>query len=376
MKAVILAGGYGTRLRPLTYSRPKPLIPIGPKPVLQYIIESLAQQHFDDITITTNYLQEQIENYFGDGSRFGVTLRYPKEDKPLGTAGSVKNAERFLDETFAVIQGDNITEINMAEQFRYHEKKRGLATLAVLQVQEPWKYGVVSLDKRNRIVGFQEKPRREECRSNLANTGLYIIEPDVLKIIPKDQQFDFAREVFPKILGIKKPLYGYRARGFWTDVGDVGGLLEASGWLLKKMRTSISPTVDTSEAKIRGTAWIGDGTILEPGVRIEGPVYIENMCKIGKSSTLRGGTMLKHDVNVGSLSTLNGALVFNSTDIHSKVTLTNCVIDEKCEVGSNTLIDSSVIIGAGCKIGENSVIGPGVKLEPGTTIEQGKTIRS
>jgi len=376
LKAVVLAGGFGTRLRPLTYSRPKSMLPIGPKPVLQYIIESLAKISFDEIIITTNYLQEQVKNYFGDGSQFGVKLRYPKEDKPLGTAGSVKNAEEFLDETFAVIQGDNITDLNIRAQLAFHRRKKAVATLAVIKVEQPWKYGLVNLDNDDRVIGFEEKPPPEKCQSNLVNTGLYVLEPDVLGIIPQATPFDFAKDVFPRILRMKRSMYGYRARGFWTDVGNVEGFLEASKWLLKKLSHSISPTADVAQATIKGTVSIGDETILEKGVKIKGPVYIENSCTIHKDAKLEPSTMVKRGVSIGSLSTLNGALVFDSTNIHSKVILNKCILDEDCEVGSNTEIDPSAIIGAGCRIGENVVIGSGVKLEPGVTVEKGKVIKS
>jgi mannose-1-phosphate guanylyltransferase/phosphomannomutase len=352
------------------------MVSIGPKPVLQYIIESLAQQHFDDITITTNYLQEQVENYFGDGSRFGVTLRYPKEEKALGTAGSVRNAGKCLDETFAVIQGDNITDISMTEQLEAHKAKKALVTLVVVPVDEPWKYGVVTLGKDNKVTGFQEKPLPQQCESKLANTGLYIIEPDVLEIIPEGKEFDFARDVFPRILDMKKPLYGYKAKGFWRDVGNVEGLLEASEWLLRKLGHSISRTADITKAEISGMAWIGDEAALETGVKIEGPVYIENSCTIRRDALLNSGTILKRGVNIGDHSRLNATLVFESAEIHSKVTLSRCILDKNCEVGSNAVIEPSAIIGADCKIGENAVICKDVKLEPGARVERGKVIRS
>ncbi len=376
MKAVVLAGGFGTRLRPLTYSRPKSMLPIGPKPVLQYVIESLSDSGFDDIIVTTNYLPEQIQEYFGDGSRFGVSLRYPKEETPLGTAGSVKNAERYLDETFALIQGDNITDIDMAEQLKYHKSKNALATLSVMKANAPWKYGVVVLDKQDKITGFQEKPPPEQCRSNLINTGLYVLEPDVLKLIPSGKPFDFAKDVFPIILDQGKGLYGYRAKGFWTDIGSAEGFLEASRWLLNKMSRHISPTAEISRTRIRGSVWIGDGTTLETGVKIQGPVYIEDSCALQKGVSMNPGTMLKRKVIVGEGSTINGAVVFDSTVIDSMVTLNQCIIDEKCEVGSKSEIGTSTIIGAGCKIGEGVMIGSGVKLDPGLVVQKGKTIRT
>jgi mannose-1-phosphate guanylyltransferase/phosphomannomutase len=352
------------------------MLPIGPKPALQYVIESLADEGFDEIIVTTNYLQEQIENYFGDGSRFEVTLRYPKEEKPLGTAGSVKNAERFLDETFALIQGDNITDVNLAGQVKYHRRKKAIATLSVMQFKEPWKYGVVKLGKENEITGFQEKPPREKCESNLINTGLYVLEPDVLELIPSGTPFDFAKDVFPIILKAGKPLYGYQAKGFWTDIGSVEGFLEASMWLLKKLKRSVSTTAEINRARIKGLVCIGDGTTLETGVKVQGPAYIGDSCTILKDVSINPGTILGHKVNVGERSTLNSASVFGSTEVHSNVTLNHCILDEKCEIGSNSKIDDYAIVGVGCRTGENVVIGPGVKLEPGSRVERGKVIRT
>jgi NDP-sugar pyrophosphorylase family protein len=352
------------------------MLPIGPKPALQYVIEFLGKSGFDQIVVTTNYLQEQIESYFSDGSRLGVSLVYPEEKTPLGTAGSVKNAEQYLNETFALIQGDNITDVNMADQLRYHRRKNALATLGVMRVKEPWNYGVVMLNRQNKIVGFQEKPRPEECRSNLINTGLYILEPDVLDLIPSGKPFDFARDVFPIMLDQGKALYGYRAVGFWIDIGSVDGFLEASHWVLSKITRHIPSNAGTGLTKISGLVSIGDGTILEKGVTMRGPVYVEDSCVVGRNVFLGSGTSLKRGVGVGEGSKINGALVFESTKIHSRVTLNQCIIDMNCEIGSDSVVDPSTIIGAGCKIGEGVMIGPGVKLEPGTVVERGKTIKT
>jgi NDP-sugar pyrophosphorylase family protein len=351
------------------------MIPIGPKPVLQYVIESLAVKGFDEIVVTTNYLEEQIENYFGDGSRFGVKIRYPREDKPLGTAGSVKNAEHFLDETFALIQGDNITDIDIAQQLEHHKRKNALATLGVIRVEEPWKYGVVKLTSEDRIAGFQEKPSPQQCHSNLINTGLYIFEPAVLDLIPRNKQVDFSKEVFPRLLEEGKALYGYRATGFWTDVGSVEGYLEASAWILSKLSRSISQTAEI-RGKVKGPVWIGDETVLEKGVTIQGPVYIEDSCRIRKDTSVGPNTILKKSVTVGEQSRLNGPSVFGFSEIHSRVKLGNCILDEHCEIGSGTRIEKFAIIGAGCRIGNGAFIGPGVKLELGTKVEKEKVIKT
>jgi mannose-1-phosphate guanylyltransferase/phosphomannomutase len=375
LKAVILAGGYGTRLRPLTYSRPKPMLPMGPKPVLQHVVESLVKQGFDEIIITANYLEEQITDHFGDGSQFGVSIKYPKEDKPLGTAGSVRNADQFLGETFAVIQGDNITDIDLAKQLDYHKKKNAMATLGVIEVEQPWRYGVVQMGGDDRIVGFQEKPSPQECISNQVSTGLYILEPDVLDLIPRDRQIDFAKDVFPAILKSGKPLYGYRAKGFWVDIGSVEGFLEASEWVLSRLPNSVSSAADISKATLRGKVWIGDDAILEEGVTVQGPVYIEGPCVIGRGTSLRSGTILKSGARIGESSDLEGASLFGSTKINSGVRLRKCILDERCEIGARVRIEEYAVLGVACRVGDGAFVGSGVKLDPESKVEREKIIK-
>jgi mannose-1-phosphate guanylyltransferase/phosphomannomutase len=205
---------------------------------------------------------------------------------------------------------------------------------------------------------------------------LYVLEPDVLELIPSGTPFDFAKDVFPIILKAGKPLYGYQAKGFWVDIGSAEGFLEASMWLLKKLKRSVSPTAEINRARIKGLVCIGDGTTLETGVKVQGPAYIGDSCTILKDVSINPGTILGHRVNVGERSTLNSASVFGSTEIHSNVTLNHCILDEKCEIGPNSKIDDYAIVGVGCRTGENVVIGPGVKLEPGSRVERGKVIRT
>jgi len=184
MKAVILAGGYGTRLWPITLTRPKPMLPLGGRPALYHIIKYLSNHGFDDIIITTNYLREQIVDYFKDGSELGVKLTYTDEEFPLGTAGSVKNVADYLGDTFAVIQGDNITDIDLSKMLEFHRMKRAVATIALKEVEDPSLFGVAKLGPDDQVLLFKEKPKIEESPSNLINTGIYILEPEILELIP------------------------------------------------------------------------------------------------------------------------------------------------------------------------------------------------
>jgi len=209
VKVAVLAGGYGTRLKPLTYSRPKPMLPLAGKPILEYITESVAKEEFNDVIVTTNYFREQIIDYFGNSSEFGVRLVYPDEKKPLGTAGSVKNSEKYLNEIFAVIQGDNLTEIKFSDLLNFHRNKGGVATIVLLPIEEPHQFGIAQLNSNNRVLRFKEKPRPEEFFSDFASVGLYILEPEVLDYIPSGIEHDIAKDVFPKLLSSSEKIFGY-----------------------------------------------------------------------------------------------------------------------------------------------------------------------
>jgi mannose-1-phosphate guanylyltransferase len=281
LKVVVLSGGYGTRLRPLTYTRPKAMLPLAGKPILQYIIESIASEGFDEIIVTTNYFREKIIDYFGDGSDFGVRLVYPEEEKPLGTAGSVKNGEKHLNETFAVIQGDNITEIKFKHLLSFHKEMGGVVTIALLPVERPHQFGIAQLGLDNRVLRFKEKPRQEEFFSDLASVGLYVLEPKVLDFIPSGVEYDFAKDVFPKLLDSGEKIYGYHTGGFWVDIGVPENYMKAVRWILSRLEGKrVAEKAEVKKASIRGPVEIGEGTRIERGAEITGPVVIGNGCFI------------------------------------------------------------------------------------------------
>lgn len=216
MQAVIMAGGYGTRLRPLTNRIPKPMVPIIDKPLIGYLVEHLREQGIKDIILTLGYKPEVILDYLGDGKRYGVNIRYVIEREPLGTAGGVKNVSDMLEDTFLVLSGDAFTNIEVDAMLDYHYVKGGLLTMAVKKMDDVKEYGVVKLNENNKVVDFVEKPlvSREKC----VNTGIYILEPEVLDIIPNNEKYDFARDLFPRIID---NMYGYEMQGYWSDIGTL-----------------------------------------------------------------------------------------------------------------------------------------------------------
>lgn len=220
MKAMIMAAGVGSRLRPLTAEIPKPMVPIGNKPVMEYCVELLKLHNIKDIIANTHYKAEKIREYFGDGEDFGVRLQYSYEEELLGTAGGVKNNSWFLDETFVIVSGDALTNIDLTAMYDFHKAKGALATLALTPVEDVTQFGVVVMDEKNKIGAFQEKPKKAEALSNMVNTGIYIFEPEIFEYIPEGF-YDFGKELFPKLAQGKDEIYGFVTQDYWCDVGSL-----------------------------------------------------------------------------------------------------------------------------------------------------------
>lgn len=321
-KAVILAGGYGTRLRPLTFTTPKVMIPLVNKPVIGYIVDYLAGYGLMDLVITTNYHREQTINYLS--RRKDLEISYPEEPLPLGTAGSVKNAG--ITDTTLIIQGDNITEINIRKVMKFHEAHGGLVTIALLPVPDPSLYGIAEIESNGRIRKFREKPSPGECFSNLANTGLYIIESEAMDYVPEGSAFDFSKDLFP-ILVAKKEVYGCVVDGFWTDVGSIEGYMEASRWILEKKGFECADTAEIEDTEVQGNVAIGEYAVIKESL-IRGPAVIGNHAELIKSKM--------HD-----------SVVFPRVNL-SETTLNNSVIGEDTAIKKAEIMDS--ILGARCEI--------------------------
>ena len=268
MKAVVMAGGEGTRLRPLTLGRPKPMVPLVNRSMLEHILLLLKRHGITDVVLTVQYMASYIQTHIGDGSDLGMNVTYSVEEHPLGTAGSVRQAAESLDDTFLVISGDALTDFDLHAAIEFHRSKGAMATLTLHRVPHPLEYGVVVTDGDGRIKQFQEKPSWSEVVTDTINTGIYVLEPSVFEWYARDQVFDFSKDLFPLLLKEGKPLYGYVADGYWTDVGSIEEYVRA--------------TRDVLEGKV-GIEWSGqqvDGTWREGGVeiaqdaRIIGPVYL------------------------------------------------------------------------------------------------------
>src|SRR6266567_8082638 len=269
MKAVVMAGGEGTRLRPLTSNQPKPMVPIVGKPCIEHILELLRSHGLHDVLITLAFLPQAIRSYFGDGESLGISIDYSVEDSPLGTAGSVRLAADKLDETFLVISGAALCDVNLSKLIAFHKEREAAVTIGLKSVENPLEFGIVVTDEDGRIERFLEKPSWGQVFSDTINTGIYVMEPEVLRHIPDDRPYDFSKELFPLLLEMGRPLYGFTMDGYWQDIGNLDQFRQANFDALDE-RVSL----DVPGIRLRGNVWIGEGVELDDVAGVEGPAFI------------------------------------------------------------------------------------------------------
>ena len=370
MKAVVMAGGEGTRLRPLTSSRPKPLVPILNKPCMQHTIELLKRYGITDIVVTLYYLADEIEGYFGDGSELGVNLIYTVEDTPLGTAGSVKKAEEYLkDDTFIIVSGDALTDLDVEKALAFHKEKQSVATLVLQHVDNPLEFGVVITDDNGRIRRFLEKPSWGEVFSDTVNTGMYILEPSIFEYMQHDKNYDWSQDIFPQILAEEKPMFGYVLGEYWTDVGSLQQYRQAQYEMLGGM-TKL-PIEGQREG---GDIWIGTGTEIDPNARIIGPVCIGKNCRIKAGAHIGPDTVIGDNCLIEEGATLQRAIVWDSNYIGARSRLTGCTVCFRCTIKEDVDIQEGAVVGDRCHIEANSTIRPLIKLWPDKIIEAGSVV--
>ena len=352
MKVCIMCGGEGTRLRPLTFERPKPCIPIVNKPSIEHLVSHLSNLGFSEVVITLGYMGEVIEHALGDGSLFGVDITYVHEKTKLGTAGSVKNAQKFLDgQDFLVVGGDHVTDLNLLEFYREHMKERVPASIGLISIDDPSEYGIAEIDVDYHIKRFKEKPAPGEIFSNLASTGMYVCSPEIFDHIPAGKKFDFARDLFPNLMDEGFTLSGWLARGNWTDVGSPNMLRQAEKWKLMDIAfTSISGDLTIKTAKIQGPVQLGDSFSMGVNSRLIGPVAI------GSGTTIGDNVLIGPYTSIGENCLIkNNAKVFSSS-IYNRV-----IIGKKTTI-SGSIIDNDTLIGDECSIENDTVLGPRVVL--------------
>ena len=366
MKAVLMAGGSGTRLRPLTCDLPKPMVPIVNKPIIEHIVNLLKRHDFEDIYVTLYYLPQAIQAHLKDGKDLGVNISYAlEEEKPLGTAGCVKNIEQHLDETFLIISGDALTDFDLSKVIEFHKAKGSKATIVMTRVENPLEFGVVITDEEGRVQRFLEKPSSSEVFSDTINTGIYVIEPELLELLPANEESDFSKDLFPEILRRGLPMYGYiMESGYWGDVGSLTTYREAQ---LDALTSSVKVEMPYTEKE--PGVWIGEGVEIEPSVSIQSPAVIGHNCYIGKNVRITAGTVLGDNVIVGQNATLDRAIIWNGVNVERSATLRGCTLGKNVIVHKEAQILDGAVVGDDCRIGEKAMVRPDVRLWPEKQLE-------
>jgi mannose-1-phosphate guanylyltransferase/phosphomannomutase len=339
MKAFVMAAGAGTRLRPLTFAIPKPMVPVLNKPVLEHTVENLKRHGLHQIVMNLHHFPDMIKDYFGNGEKHGVSIRYSYEKELLGTAGGVKKAEDFFDSTFVVMSGDGLTDIDLTKAIMYHKRKKALATMVLKPVDSKFEYGVTIADKEGRITRFIEKPKWSDVFANTVNTGIYIFEPEIFKYIPKDQFYDFGMQVWPDLLKKKKRIFGYLMEEYWTDVGNLTeyrrGVRDALDGKVK---------INIPGEQVRPGIWIGKNTRIEKGAQLKAPCVIGDNCSIGKKVIIDECTTIDNDSRIGEGAYLKNSILWDGVSVAKHVRLENCIIGLKAEVSEDISVYEGTVL--------------------------------
>ena len=369
MQAVIMAGGEGSRLRPLTTNLPKPMLPIGNRPMMEHIIELLKRHGIHDVVATVQFLSSVIRNYFADGADLGVSLSYATEEVPMGTAGSVAMARDLLSGRFLVISGDALTDIDLDEVIAFHEKRGAAATLVLKRMSDPLDFGIVMTDEAGRIERFLEKPTWGQVFSDTINTGIYVLEPDVLDLIPPDQPFDFSSELFPAMLDKGLPIFGYVTEAYWTDVGNSAAYLHAQRDVLARR-----VNVDLHGFEVRAGVWVGADVEIHPSARVEGPSLIGDNVKVGAGAVVGPYAVIGHNALVDDDAQVVGGVVMDRSHVGAYARIRGGILGRSAILGKGATLEEGSVLGDEVLIGAGALIKPNVKIYPSRAVEAGAIV--
>jgi mannose-1-phosphate guanylyltransferase / phosphomannomutase len=372
MKAVIMAGGFGTRIHPLTINLPKPMIPLVNRPIMLHIIDLLQKHGINDLVLLLYHQPEVIKNFFGDGSEFGVRITYVTPLEDFGTAGAVKAAAKYLKERFLIISGDLLTDFDLSKALHCHEKNKALATITLTSVKDPLQFGVVITDKKGRITKFLEKPGWGEVFSDTINTGIYVLEPEVLEMIPEGANRDWSKDIFPQMLADNAPLYGCPLTGYWADIGNTDAYLEACHDIsrqkvpvqIRERPAGGAPDIHLGEevliaggdlSGLEGMVVLGDNT------HVQGRARLKN-CFVGRNCIIEDGVELED------------AILWDNVYLKRGCRIHGAVLCNKVRVGHGVVIEQGAVIGDETTIGDEAMINKDVKVWPRKVIEGGAIV--
>ncbi len=383
MQAVILVGGEGTRLRPLTSTVPKPVVPLVDRPFVSYMLEWLCSHGIDDVIMSCGFLATSVRNVLGDGSAYGVRLRFVEEPDPRGTAGALKFAESMLDERFLMLNGDVLCDIDLSEQIAQHERTGATATLALVSVDDPSAYGLVHLEEDRSVRDFVEKPSPDRSEggaagsgpasrggrgpnpgkyTNLISAGAYVLERKVLELVPSGRNASIEREVWPRLIGAG--LYGFPSESYWLDIGTPARYLQGTFDILEG-------NVSTAVGERLGDSYMAVSPAAEVRGRAIPPAVIEAGAVVAEGAHVGSLVVLGHDVRIGAGSSIERAVIFNGTHIGENCTLRDCIVAAGCRIGAGTHIGEGAVLGEGVTIGADNTIAGGARIFPGVTLPDG-----
>jgi mannose-1-phosphate guanylyltransferase/phosphomannomutase len=369
VKAVIMAGGHGTRLRPLTSNQPKPMLPIVGQPMMQHIVRLARKHGITDVVATVQFLASIVRNFFGDGSDLGVSLSYATEEEPLGTAGSVRNARPLLDDRTLVLSGDSVTDVDLSELIRFHESRDAAVTVTLKRVRDPLEFGIVILDAEGRVERFLEKPGWGNVFSDTINTGIYVLEGEILDLIPEGREFDFSKDLFPLLLNEGYPVYGYVTDSYWTDVGNLEAYMEAHRAVLDR-----DVEVEIEGFEVEPGIWLGEGAELDPDAEVSGPAYVGENARVEAGATLREHSVLGRGVSVRSGAFLHRCVVHDYVYVGPSASLRGCVVGRNSDIKYGARLEEGVVVADECHIGDGAVLNPHVKVYPFKSVDPGAIV--
>jgi mannose-1-phosphate guanylyltransferase len=362
MQAVILVGGEGTRLRPLTSTVPKPVVPLVDRPFIAFMLDWLGTHGIDDVIMSCGFLATSVRNVLGDGSAYGVRLRFVEEPDPRGTAGALKFAESMLDERFLMLNGDVLTDIDLTAQIAQHEQSGAKATLALVPVADPSAYGLVHLNDDRSVRDFVEKPSPDAIDTNLISAGAYVLQREILDLVPADRNVSIEREVWPQLIG--NGLYGFPAESYWLDIGTPERYLQGTFDIIEgNVRTAVGERL--------GSDWLAIDAGAQASGRVIPPAVLERGVTVAESAQVGSLVVLGEDVSVGAHATVERSVILKGAVIGEGATLRDCIVAAGCRIGARTSIGGGAVLGEGVTVGADNVIAHGARIFPGVTLPDG-----
>ena len=371
MKAVIMAGGEGTRLRPLTSRQPKPMLPLANRPMMEHIVTLLRKHGFDEIVVTLAFMPNAVRNYFGDGSEFGVRMVYATEETPLGTAGSVLNAAEELDDTFLVISGDVLTDVDLTQVVKAHRDKNAIATIALKAMDNPLEFGIVITADDGSVERFLEKPTWGQVFSDTVNTGIYVLEPEVFEHIAVAQASDFSSDVFPRLLRHGRPVFGHVVDGYWEDVGTLSAYLNSHHDVLDG-----KVDIEVPGFRLENGVWLGEGSEIHPTAIVEGPAVVGTYTTVGANARIGEYSVLGSNVRIGADADIERSVVHDNCYLGDATRLRATVLGRSADIRRAVRCEEGVVVGEESFVGNHAVISPGVKIYPHKEVEHGAVVNS